>query len=340
VAAQHGVESAEAAADPGPRRVEKALAREAYQRALEVATTDGARQDAAAAWATAIDRLNRQGRLAARAQSRARARLAAAQEALTATERLEQTARFRAEAAQAACLEGRVRLAACEERVSDVPVGATSSGPDSPATGHAARIGEVPGPRPLVIEAMVAGDADALERAVVTIAERAVLSPAEVRLQLRELIDGVVAAAADAGYLVFDASYPLWAELTYEESRDVVVALARLGFQPEPRAGWRSGRQPAGTDLAMALGYAGMDVRYVRTLPGSVELAAMPASIGVDARAFLAAHAADLGVDQLVRLLGPRAAAMESLWDAWGQVRPVLFSERKASEVGETVPTG
>ena len=177
-----------------------------------------------------------------------------------------------------------------------------------------------------MIEAIVGGDGQALEQAVVVIAERAVLSPAEVRLQLRELIDAVVAVAAEEGYLVFDMRYPLWAQLTPEESRDVVGALARLGFQLEPREGWHAGRKPSAADLAMALGYAGLDTRNLRTLPGAADLAAMPGSIGVDARAFLVARAPELAVDQLVRLLGSRATALEALWDAWGQVRPVLFS--------------
>ena len=53
-----------------------------------------------------------------------------------------------------------------------------------------------------------------------------------------------------------------------------------------------------------------------------------PASIGVDARAFLAAHAPELTVDNVVRALGRRAAQLEPLWNEWGQVRPTLLSDR------------
>ena len=58
----------------------------------------------------------------------------------------------------------------------------------------------------------------------------------------------------------------------------------------------------------------------------------LPQSIGVDARAFLSERAPDLSVDHMVRLLERRAAQLEPLWDAWGQVRPILLSERQPLE--------
>jgi hypothetical protein len=328
VAAQHEVEEAVTAADPAVRRVEKAAARDAYLVARKDAADEAAVSEATAAWANAIDRINRQGRLAARAVTHARERAAAAEEAVHTAQRAEQTVRFRAEAAQAACLDGRVRLATCEERVTGaVPV---PPGPDeAPAatTGPSGRASVVGGPEPLVVEALVKGDEAILELASAAIAEQGILSPASVKLQLRELVDAISATAGDEGYLVFDQRYPLWAQLSPEESHDVVAALARLGFQLAPHEGWQGGRSPSSADLSMALGYAGLDTRQMRGLPTAVDLAAMPASIGVDASAFLAGQVPDLAVDQLVRLLGGRATALESLWDAWGHVRPVLLSE-------------
>jgi hypothetical protein len=335
------VDATVAAAHPTIRQAEKAEARDAYQSALDAATTDAARMEAAAAWAETIDRINRQGRLSARALTKARGRLAAAEAELQAAQRTEQTLRFRAEAAQAACLEGRVRMAACEERLGEpAPERDAGSEPAQPAPAHVGRLGEVGGAQPLVIEAILAGDARAIEDVSVIIAERAVLSPAEVRLQLRELLDAIVMVAAEEGYLVFDDRYPLWAQLTLQESRDVVRALARLGFRLEPREGWHAGRAPSHADLTMALGYAGLDTRNLRALPSGPDLASMPASIGVDTRACLAARAPELAVDQLVRLLGDRSSALEPLWDAWGQVRHLLFSERRRLEVGEPAVTG
>lgn len=329
VACQHQVETALAAADPGLRRADKAAAYDAYVATHRAAASDAERTEATATWAAAIDRINRQGRLAARNVSRSRAQAATAEEALRAAQRTEQTLRFQAEAAQAACLDGRVRLAACDERLAEPgSPPETSAEPGSDPSLPAARLAAGVGAQPFVVEAILAGDDEAFEQAALTIAERAVLSPAEARLQLRELFDAVVAVAGQDGYLVFDTSYPLWSQLTVEESHDVVSALARLGFSLEPTEGWHAGRQPTNADLVMALGYAGLDTRQMRGLPGSTDLAAMPASIGVDPQAFLAAQASDLAVDDMVRVLGSRATHLEPLWDAWGQVRPVLFTRR------------
>jgi hypothetical protein len=329
VACQHQVETALAAADPGLRRADKASAYDAYLASYRAAADDAGRTEATATWAAAIDRINRQGRLAARTVSRTRGQAAAAEEALRAAQRAEQALRIKAEAAQAACLDGRVRLAACDEGLTEPvpPLDPSTSQVPRPDQ-HVFRLAPSPGPQPFVIEAVLAGDDEALEAAARAVAERAVLSPAEARLQLRELVDAIMAAANQDGYLVFDPSDALWSQLTLEESHDVVGALARLGFSLEPHEGWHNGRQPSSADLSMALGYAGLDTRQMRNLPGTVELAAMPATIGVDAQAFLAVQAPDLAVDDLVRLLGTRATHLEPLWDAWGQVRPVLFTQR------------
>jgi hypothetical protein len=80
----------------------------------------------------------------------------------------------------------------------------------------------------------------------------------------------------------------------------------------------------------MALAYAGLDARNMRGLPSAADLRDLPASIGVDARAYLVALAPDLAVDRLVRLLEGRAETLGPLWDIWGQVRPVLLSPRRA----------
>ena len=80
----------------------------------------------------------------------------------------------------------------------------------------------------------------------------------------------------------------------------------------------------------MALAYAGLDARNMRDLPTADELAALPGSIGVDARAFLAAEAPQLTVDNVVRALDRRAEPLEPLWNEWGQVRPILLSDRHA----------
>jgi hypothetical protein len=331
VAAQHRLEAAVAADDGRSRAAEKAAARRAYLEAQERATTEAELSTATAEWARAVDRINRGARLAGRAVAKARTQASGIEATLHAAERDEQTARIRADVAESACLEARVRLAACEERMVSPPaVIVEAAPPTAPLVGQGVILGELPPERPLVIEAMLGGDQTSLELAAGIIAEHAGRGLAEVSLQLSELIDAIVSAASADGYLVFDEEHPLWARLTREEAHDVVAALARLGFMFEPREGWAGGRAPSASDLAMALGYAGLDTRHRRDLPVDTDLRGLPGSITVDARAFLAALAPDLAVDQLVRVLGERAGALEPLWDVWGQVRPVLLSEVRA----------
>ena len=135
--------------------------------------------------------------------------------ALRAAEREEQPVKLRADQAEAACLDARVRLAACEEE---------AQAPEPPTDGHGLRAARrhrrscrghlrVGRGTPLVIESIVSGDRVALELAAARIAEHTGLSPAETQLQLQELLDAVLSAAAEDGFLTFDAAHPFWAGL-------------------------------------------------------------------------------------------------------------------------------
>jgi hypothetical protein len=334
VAAQHRLRAAAEAADPRARSAEKAAAREEYLEASQRAETDAQRTEATAAWARAIDRVNRTGRLAARAVARARQDVDQLEASLHETERSERAARMTAEAAQAACLDARVRLAACEEDLErqGAPRPATIFEPHAATGGHAIALSDTRVGGPLVIEAMVSGDRLALEEAARVIAGHGGLTPAEAQLELQELVDAILSVASSEGYLTFQEVHGLWSQMTVEEARLVVAALARLGFQLEPAEGWQGGRAPAPADLSVALGYAGLDPRHMRALPSAEELRALPQSIDVDARWFLSERAPDLTVDHMVRVLERRAAQLEPLWDAWGHVRPILLSERRALE--------
>lgn len=330
VAAQHKQVEAMGAADPAIRAAEKAAARDTYQIARQAAATDAEISEATAIWARALDRINRAGRLAQRAVSTANATVTGIEAALREADREEQASHIGAEQAEAACLDARVRLAACEEGAMAPAEVATATPfePHAATGGHAIIISDAEHGTPLVIESMVSGDRLALELAAAQAAEHTGLSPAEAQLQLGELVGAIISAAAEEGFLVFDARHPFWATLSFEEARDVIAALARLGFLFEPTEGWHAGRAPTPADLSMALAYAGLDARNMRDLPGEDDLRQLPLSIGVDARAFLAAQAPELAVDQLVPILGRRSEQLESLWDEWGQVRPILLTDR------------
>ena len=330
LAAQHREEEAVSADDPELRAAEKAAARDTYQLARSRAETDGDVREATAAWAKAVDRINRTASLRRRALAKARAATTTLEGALRAAERDEQRARLLADQAESACLDARVVLAACEE-ASQAPraSNATVFEPHAATGGHAVAIGAGGSGAPLVIESIINGDRVALELAAARIAEHVGRSPAEIQLHLQELLDAILSAAAEDGFLVFDRAHPFWDGLTFEEGRDVVGALARLGFIFEPAEGWHAGRAPAPSDLSMALAYAGLDPRNMRGLPSAEDLRALPRSIGVDARAFLVARAPELTVDNVTRVLGRRAIALEPLWNEWGQVRPTLLADRQ-----------
>jgi len=331
VAAQHRLEEA-AGDDPQMRAAEKAAARDTYQLARSMAETDDEAREAVASWAKALDRINRTASLRRRERAKAKAAVATVEEVLHASEREEQATKMRVDQAEAACLDARVRLAGCEEGTQspESAPNADASEQQAASSGRAVAISRTPSGPPLVIESIVTGDRTALELAAARLAEFTGRSPAEEQLQLQELLDAVVSSAAEDGYLLFDQGHRFWSGLSFEEARNVIGALARLGFLFEPAEGWHAGRAPAPTDLSMALAYAGLDPRNMRDLPTAEELAALPTSIGVDARAFLAAQAPELTIDNVVRALGRRADALEQLWNAWGQVRPILLGERHA----------
>lgn len=329
-AAQHRLEEAVAADDPTLRAAEKAAARDTYQMARTTASNDDQRRAALATWAKALNHVNRAATLHRRERAKAKAALSTLEEVLHASEREEQAGKLRADQAEAACLDARVSLAACEEAAT-TPEPAASADvfePHAATGGHAVAISDTSAGAELVIEAIVTGDRAALELTAARIAEHTGRSPAEEQLQLQELLDAVVSSAAEDGYLLFDQNHPFWAGLSLEESRDVIDALARLGFIHEPTEGWHAGRAPAPSDLSMALAYAGLDARHMRGLPSTEDLAVLPASIDVDARAFLAARAPELNIDNIVPMLGQRAGGLEQLWNEWGQVRPILLSDR------------
>ncbi len=257
------------------RAAEKAAARDTYQLARATADSDDELRAAMAVWARALDRVNRTAAQRRREVVKARVAVTTLEGVLHTTEREEQAARMHADQAEAACLDARVRLAACEEQA-QAPAAATATvfEPHAATGGHAVAISATGALAPLVIESIVSGDRVALELAASRIAEHTGLAPATIQLQLQELLDAVLSAAAEDGYLVFDAGHPFWAGLSFEEARDVVNALARLGFIFEPAEGWHAGRAPGPSDLSLALAYAGLDARNMRDLPSAADLLA------------------------------------------------------------------
>ena len=205
--------------------------------------------------------------------------------------------------------------------------GASGPSDDAAVPEIAAVAGPAGATGPLVVESLIEGERSILQELSRQLSEITGHAPSHYLLLLQELIDAIVETAAERRYVTFDRSYLLWRQFETDESRTILGALADLGFRVEPGRGWYGGRAPVSSDLAMALAYAGYDARTVRGLPPAVAIADLPSTISVSAIECLADLAPELTVSQMADLLGPRAEALNDLWDDWGRLRPMLLSE-------------
>lgn len=355
--ARASLEAAREAVDHRRRLAEKAHLKEVYRGALAVAATPQARASAAADWARGVDRVNRAARRARGTLATATAHASQAEIADQETASAMRAARIRAESAEVACLEARSRLAACEEAETgpSARVRSAPGAPELPAGGPGRSPATAPGhplaPIPpqaspsqrilvgqggrLVMEAILWGDRAALVEAAAEIAERTGGQARSVTLQVKALADALSACATARGYISVDRQHPFWSRLSEEEARDIMRAFADMGFRVEPGMGWLGGRAPVSKDLSVALAYAGIDPRTIRHMLPSDELAALPDRVGVDAVAMLAAEAPDLSLERLVALLEERSLPLSELWDAWGQIRPVLLAQTARLPAGD-----
>jgi hypothetical protein len=184
---------------------------------------------------------------------------------------------------------------------------------------------------PLVAELLFQGDRSVPKWLARELSELTGRPPSHFLLLLQELVEAVQLAAAERRYLVFDAEHPLWAQFSTSESHTIAGALSDLGFRYDPRDGWYGGRIPNGNDLAIAIAYAGFDARRLRGLPTTSEgFRDLAKSISVAPLELIRAWAPELTIRQLVEILGPRADALDDLWDDWGRLRPLLLTEATA----------
>jgi hypothetical protein len=65
----------------------------------------------------------------------------------------------------------------------------------------------------------------------------------------------------------------------------------------------------------------------IRTWPGEAALSELFDGARVRSDLWLATQADDLSLGRVEAALGPRAAALDELWDAWGVARPAMLEE-------------
>ncbi|MBA2570737.1 MAG: hypothetical protein H0V04_06110 [Chloroflexi bacterium] len=317
------LERAQVAADPSVVAEAKGHAQHAYRRARQGADDE---RGAVAVWMREIDGLNRESRAARARLGQVRRDVTDAQQAADAAERIADAERIRAEMAIDACREARQQLAACEE--SDVAPAAAPTVPALVAADGPASLGDAPVERaPLVIERLVGGDRSVLHGVARQLADETGQEVTRVMLLLQELVEGLVASAADEGYLDFDEGHPFWGQFTLDEARVIVRALAGMGFRYHARDGWLGGRQPGPGELALALAYGGYDVRGVGGMPSASSIARLFDGARVATEDHLAVRAPSMTLDQVLSMLGGRADPLGELWDSWGRIRPLLLAD-------------
>ncbi len=327
---------AEALADP--RRV--AAEKERLQARFRAADRPTASAEGGLAavrdWLTAVSALN--GAVAA-ATRRARAGRGELGRQAVEQERLEleaDAARIAAERAEVACRAARETLAACAERQHPLspapqPVTSTRDGhwPASAEPAFERDPSSVPAPPPQpAILRVLRGEADAREELVARLSTGDPAGTAAWHVRIARFVDAVVARAVEDGDLDLDGAHPFWQQFSAKEQTRVVVALAALGFRFDRLGGFADGRVPGARDLSIAVGYAGLDRARVRALPGAAELSALFTGAQVRADAWLARQAGDLSLERVEAALGPRAAGLADLWDAWGPARAAMLEAR------------
>ena len=328
---QEKAEQAHRAADPRNIREAKDEAQRAFRAARTGAAEKEAVDAAARDWLLEINRINQEAKAAAvtaaREQESAR-NLASSLDRLTVEA---DAARIAAESADEACLNARQAAADCEETLVAEPAAqpAMPSGApgetwnDEAAATSALGTGTAP-----TIFLLLQGDRVAL---VAVVDRLAGSDPAERRtwqLGVSNLVDAILATAIEGAALEFPEDDPFWGPFTVQQSRDIVSALSSLGYRFDGLGGWVDGRVPSQRDLALALGYAGLDPMRMRHWPNETEMAGLFRNVRVAAAEYLAVSAGDLTLGELVTMLGPRADALTDVWNAWGRIRPLLLEER------------
>lgn len=334
------VDRAEKVADPREIAISKDELHAAFRAANDAARTAEEAEAAARGWLDAINDVNRRARDAARFIDGAAVEL---RNALPRIERLAldaDAARISAETAEAACHDARERLAACEEAqargATPVPVPAAEAHPFDalwPGESEHTRTQPLTDPEPAELEGglpivirVLQGDRGARDRLVAALAGSDPEPSRSWGLRLSALFDAIGARAIEDGYLDLPPDDAFWGLFSFAERREIVTALSALGFRYDGMRAFADGRVPSARDLSLAVGYAGLDRMRIRTFPAQDGAAALYERATVAADEWLADHADDLSLGQMVEALGPRAGDFADIWNAWGRVRPALLA--------------
>ncbi len=297
-------------------------------------------EEAAARWLATVNQLNVRVREAQRVTAVERRRVTRLVSELEACAARADASRIALESAEQRRQQARETLAACEE-LQVARLAATTMAAATPRAAEALP-GIAPSPVPDAVEPdlellervptapstvlarIVSGDDPLLGKVVEELAAGSVDEARRWHLELSALRDAVVAAAIDAAAIDLPADQPFWSEFTAAEAREIAVALSSLGHRYDGRGGFADGRVPSTRDLALSVGYAGLDPRRIRRWPSATEIPLLLRGARVAAAEFVTAGAPDLSLGEMIGLLGRHAPDLTPLWDEWGRARPLL----------------
>ena len=326
-----------ATADPRAVREAKEAAQQAFREARSGRQTRDDVETAARDWLTEINRINLATRQASALAERHRL---ASVDLASNLERLSvaaDAARISAEMAEEACVSAREAVAACQEAAAVLAAGGRRNSPPPMARPadlepreeedeeQRAAMGSRAGEEAVIIK-LLRGDREALGRLVAQLGGD---DPDERRRWQKEiggLLEAVVARSMEASAFDFPTEHPFWGPFTRSQCRDIVAALASLGYKHDGFGSWADDRLPTQRDLSLAVGYAGLDPMRIRHWPSEAEMADLLRDVTVAADEYLWEAAGTLTLGDLVSLLGRRADALTELWNEWGLVRPLLLA--------------
>jgi len=326
-------EAAAATADPRSVRAAKEAAQLAFRDARAAGRTRDDVEAAARDWLTEINRINvatRDATATAEKHQRAAADIARELERLSVEA---DAARIQAEAADEACVSAREAVAACQEAL---VLRATGAPPKlEPAEGdageletdddRAAAMGSRAGEDAAIIR-MLRGDREVMTRVVATLAGDDDAERRRWQGLLGGLLEALIARSIEASAFDFPLEDSFWHPFTRSQARDIMGALASLGYRHDGFGGWADDRVPSQRDLSLAVGYAGLDPMRIRRWPSETEMPEVLRDVTVAADEYVWEAAGGLTLGELVSLLGRRADGLAELWNEWGNVRPLLLS--------------
>ncbi len=322
--------SADSVADPRAVRAAKEAAQLSFRGARDTATSRDELEGAAKAWLAEINRINADSRDAALRAVKDRA---AATTLVSSIERLAveaDAARISAETAEEACTVARQAVADCQENLDlHPPVPAVVPRAEPERTYPEERpelLADAPVEKEARIIRLLRGDREALNRTVAELAGDDPEARRRWQLGLTGLVDAVTAQAIEASAVDLPDDDPFWGPFTRVQRRDIVAALASLGYRYDGMSGFADERVPSQRDLSLAVGYAGLDPMRIRRWPAEAEMAGLLAGLTVASDEYLIEAAGGMSLGELVALLGRRADALTDLWNDWGRVRPRLLA--------------